>query len=348
MNQKLRILLWVITVSFLVGTLPSTAALAGSSLSSSNQTSAGTIKLAQIKNNPCGKPAHVPGTVDLFMCSGYGGTGSWIAFPLRTWATEPEYPLANYPFYIALGTKTISNPWHFPIGNKTYPELVDIRGIKTKIKLVAVKQQLSPFVIDKTNFNGMLDCSADDHMTTCCSPLTNRWHDEVETELEKVFGESKPDTESATTEEYYENTAGVVDTAILRGFSLNSSYFATNPTYYRGEPAYRLSLISYYEVYAMVSWQKHRFWEYLPAGTKTVCMPGSGSGESCITPDGQLGHQVTKTVYAWQWGGWHEGEESGWKFVGGTQTDSVIWPDGSIHDHMPLVVYQSQPLLSQP
>jgi len=29
-------------------------------------------------------------------------------------------------------------------------------------------------------------------------------------------------------------------------------------------------------------------------------------------------------------------------------TDKVRWPDGTIHDHIPVLIYQSQPLLQKP
>ena len=348
MNKKLRVLILIITVSLLIGTLPSTSALAGSRLASSNH-GAGQVKLNQITDYPCGTPLPVHNAVPLFLCSGYGGTGSWIAFPLRTWATEPNYPLANYPFYIALGTTRVQNYFNFPTTNRTYPQMVDIRGIKTEIRLVPIEQDLIS-ILD-TNFNGMIDYSYGDHMSVYAGKLTNRWHDLVEEEFKKLF--NPPKVTSVISEKYYHDESGsAVDTILLRAFSLNSSYFADNPTTYRGEPAYRIVIESYYKVEAKTDWQRHRFWEYLPDGTKTVCKlgPGSSGNFNCVTPGGQLGHIVTEETYAWKWGPWHtDGGDSGWKVVSpGLSVDSVRWPDGSIHDHIPLVVYQSQPLLTQP
>ncbi len=346
MNKTMRVLILIITVSLLIGTLPSTSALASSSLASNNQTSVGQATLDQIKKHPCGTGKQVPNTVPLFVCSGYGGSPSWIKFPLRSWETSPAYPIANYPFYIALGTKAAPNYYRFPSNRATYPNVVDIQGIKTEIRLTAIKQELNP--INDTNFNGMLELSPDGNMSTYSHKnlVHNRWHEEVEEKL-LIFDIPKP--ESATTKDYYETAGGVIDTALLRAFSLNSSYFANNPTSFRGEPAYRVVIISYYKVHAKVSWQRHRFWEYLPDGTKTVCQPGQGSGESCVTSSGLAGHKVTETVYTWKWGDWHGGEESGWKDVGtGFKADSVLWPDGSIHDHIPILVYQSQPILTLP
>ena len=351
MNKKLRILILIITVFLLIGTLPSTTALAGSRPASSYQSS-GNAKFAEIKGNPCRSWNFIDGAVPMFVCSGWTGAGSWITFPLRTWATEPQYPLANYPFYIALGTKAVPRPgtsdnYQFPSRNITYPNQIDIRGLQTEIKLVAIKQELNS-ILD-TNFNGMIDYSYGDNMSVYAGKLTNRWHDPVEEKFTELF--SPPDTESAASLEYYENAGGVVDTFILRAFSLNSSYFADNPTTYRGEPAYRLAIFSYYQVQARVTWQDYRLWIREQVGWKTVCRAGTNSSGifNCITSGGQLGHEVTEEVYEWKWGPWQKKGESAWTTVASkARVDSVIWPDGSIHDHIPLVVYQSQPLLTQP
>lgn len=349
MKNRPRFLLLIIIASLLIGALPSTSVLAGSNVASNNQ-SAGEAKLNQIKGNPCGNGNLHRGDINYVSCSGWAGEESWLTVPLSYWETKPEYLLVNYPFYIGIGTVPVNRPgtnstYYFPRRDVTYSNQIDIDGLRTEIQLVATKQNHG-FI--NSNFNGTFEY---DYSTISFwqGELLNRYHDSVEEDLE-VFGQP-PEPKSATYLPCYTLENGAADTVVLRAMTTNSSYHATNAATYRGEPAYRIELASYYRVQARVSWQSYRLWIKEQVGWKSVCRPGpNNSGMfNCITPGGQLGHTVDVEVYEWKWGPPQGGGGTDWVNVPTNfSVDSVRWPDGSIHDHMPITVYQSQPILQQP
>jgi len=143
------------------------------------------------------------------------------------------------------------------------------------------------------------------------------------------------------------------DKVVFSAFSSASSYNAKNPTTYKGEPAFRLEVTSEYLVQARASWDSYQEWVSVKVGEKTECRPGpnsSGNVECMAIVGGwwQPGHYVTVDIYDYQWGAVHDAGSTDWVPVDVIDTNIVAWPDGSIHDHIPILIYQAQPILQKP
>lgn len=350
MKNRPRFLLLIIIASLLIGTLPSTSVLAGSNVASNNQ-SAGEARLNQIKGNPCGNGNLHRGDISYVSCSGWAGEESWLTVPLSYWETKPEYLLVNYPFYIGIGTVPVNRPgtnstYYFPRRDVTYSNQLDIDGLRTEIQLAPVK----PDSWVDWKYNGLIEL--DENMAFLQGYFRNYYGDPLDKAIKVYDPPPEPTSASNIIGTYYtDGVGGAVDYVVLRAIAGMSSYHATNTATYRGEPAYRIELASYYRVQARVSWQSYRLWIKEQVGWKSVCSPGpNNSGMfNCITSGGQLGHTVDVEVYEWKWGPPQGGGGTDWVNVPtNLSVDSVLWPDGSIHDHIPIPVYQSQPILQQP
>jgi len=143
------------------------------------------------------------------------------------------------------------------------------------------------------------------------------------------------------------------DTLVLRAYATMSSYHAASPSSYRSEPAYRIEIASHRQVQARVSWDSYRVWERQFSHNKTVCRPGPNNAGNfdCLAPVGnwyEPGHSVTIPVYVYDWSAPRPAGSGDWVTVMPINTSSVIWPDGTLHDHVPILVYQSQPILQEP
>jgi len=139
----------------------------------------------------------------------------------------------------------------------------------------------------------------------------------------------------------------------LSAYASMSSYHAGNPASYRGEPAYRMEITSHHQVQALASWDNYRVWERQFSHNKTVCRPGPDNAGNfdCQAPVGnwyQPGHSVTVPVYVYAWSVWKGSGSGDWVSVMDINTSAVLWPDGTLHDHFPILVYQSQPILQEP
>ncbi|MCK4489141.1 MAG: hypothetical protein KAU23_02720, partial [Anaerolineales bacterium] len=162
-------------------------------------------------------------------------------------------------------------------------------------------------------------------------------------ELDKFHSESIKNVYG----DFYNNGA---DTVVVLGLSaLTSSYHAANPSTSHGEPAYRLGVSSYYLLEARATWSSYQEWEFKE--NVTVCSPGrNGEGlyECFLDPNDRTwrGHYTTVAIY--DWGNKVTGNQGPWIPIKIVRTDKVRWPDGTIHDHIPILVYQSQPLLQKP
>jgi hypothetical protein len=143
-------------------------------------------------------------------------------------------------------------------------------------------------------------------------------------------------------------------TVYLGMSALTSSYHAENPSIYKGEPAYRLGVTSVYLLKARATWDYYQEWEYIRTVTRDVCRPGRNAEGlyDCFRNTGDIylnGHteRVSTDIYGW---GDPQDTNGGtaYKDIFIITTNKVRWPDGTIHDHIPILVYQSQPLLQKP
>ena len=295
-----------------------------------------------IKNNPCGNFYYNLGgthSVPSATCAGHRGGDASIQVLIRGWDIEPEYPIANVPFSVGIGIDKSSAIVNIPSkATVIYPNRIKFNGYKTQI-------YLEPVVVNGV-FNGSF-------LSNPSFTFNNWYADKIEIDQTLV---NNTEIYSVTDlpgvySKYYED--GSV-TVYLGMSALTSSYHADNPSTYKGEPAYRLGVISYYLVKASVSWDSYQEWEIVDTRTETVCSPGrnaEGLYDCVRNPGGHYlnGHYTTKTVNIW---GWEEDPEPG--YDGGLvpisviETNKVRWPDGTIHDHIPVLVYQSQPLLQKP
>jgi hypothetical protein len=351
MDKKLRFLFLITLVLMMIGTLPSNMVLAGTN-QASNYQSAGANLLTQIKNNPCGNGNLYTGDINFVACSGWAGETSWITVPLSYWETTPEYPLVNYPFYLYIGTVPANrpgtgSPYSFPRRDVTFPQVIAIDGLRTEIQLVTVKKS-STFL--NWNYNGQFNHQGS--MTILPgAEFRNYYGDPLDHAL-SVFEDPSEPTSASQFIPYY--VGGVNDYLKLKGIVGMSSYHAPSQATYRGEPAYRLELISSYEFQARVTYQNYRLWERIKVGERTVCRPGpnNAGGYDCLASVGnwyEPGHSVTLDIYEWKWGPYRGGGSSGWVTVPiDVDVNSVLAPNGVIYDHIPIAVYQSQPILQLP
>ena len=353
MSIKLRFSALIVLLVFLCGSLPSTAR-------ADNNAGAGDNKLNQIRHNPCGSGVYDRGgthSIPTFECSGWGGVGATINVLIREWRAGREYPFVGDPFYLNIGVDLAGRNISIEKGNITFNNQIRFFGYKTEIRLVPIK------VVSNWDFNG----------TFTYDPAMATW----ENIPSRIIAENppKPEVSSAADlnskyyptvvitnnneEEYLVTAADIApflggdDRKSLVVVASKSSYHAEDPSTYRGEPAYRLGVSAHYLVQAKASWDYYQEWERFVVDEKIVCRPGPNSAGAyeCLAPNNGSyvpGHYITETFYDYKWGDKQGGGDTDWVSIATIETDKVRWPDGTIHDHIPILIYQSQPLLQQP
>jgi hypothetical protein len=335
MNNKLRFSILFILLVYLCVSLPSTAR-------AGNNTGSGDHILRRIRFNPCnGDPGIYSGEGSSAMkvvCPGWKGSWAMIRVPLIGWDIAPEYPFVRVPFYLGIGASGILGADNLKKDTITFENQIRFIGYKTEVRLVPIKVT--------GDFNGLF--SGDPSMLLGAAYIKDliKTDDPLIAELDISSSSEFNYHYSLVTENKY---APGVDTTHLAIISSSSSYHAVNPSTYRGEPAYRLGVTTYYMLEAKASWDSYEEW--VEKGDETVCRPGlnsTGMYECLLYPDDWYwtGHYVTRKTYEWE-----KTEDKGgtrWVSIGTVYTDSVLWPDGTIHDHIPILVYQSQSLLQQP
>jgi len=357
MNKSLRFSILGIFLIIFGGYLPS-AAHAGPSAQS------GTVVLSQIKDNPCngGGVVSAGGGRAAYLCLGWKGVQGMIDVPVKSWVTSPEYPLVGVPFKIGIGVVPNYLRAQFPPSNITFSNEIRFFGYRTEIRLVPIK----PASWFDWSFNGTIDYELGDSLsyTTIENPLDKFGANLV---VPSFFTDPMISSASTHDSDFYPLLTDKigdlfpgVDTVIFSAFAPSSSYHAKNPTTYKGEPAFRLEVTSEYLVQARAKWDSYQEWESVKVGEKTECRPGpSSSGNiECMAIVGgwwQPGHYVTVDIYNYQWGAPHSASATDWVNAypdnlerSTIDTNKVAWPDGSIHDHVPILIYQAQPLLQKP
>ncbi len=350
MKNTLRFSILVILLTLLVGFLPS-AAHAGPSAQSEPENPV----LSLIRNNPCngGVEVSAGGGRDAYYCPGWRGAQGMIDAPVKSWATSPDYPLVGVPFRIGIGVDQASLRAQFPAHDITFPGEIRFFGYRTEIRLV-------PDTPDSWFFNGKYNgiISSEIGGSISYGPENIR-SDRFGAELIVPSFYGDPDVTGAPAshpDSFYYPSSGdgnIKDSVFFAGYSSSSSYHAKNPTTYKGEPAFRLEVTSRYEVLASASWDSYQEWERVKVGEKTECRPGldnAGAMECMAIVGGwwQPGHYVTTDIYNYQWGAAHPAGSTDWVTVDVIDTNVVAWPDGSIHDHIPILIYQAQPILQKP
>ncbi|MCK4784488.1 MAG: hypothetical protein KAV87_12105 [Desulfobacteraceae bacterium] len=300
---------------------------------------AGDHILNAVKNNPCGNFIYNAGgihSVPIATCVGRGGAGASITILIRGWDIKPEYPISNVPFLVGIGIDLNSALVRLqPKTTAIYPGQIKFNGYRTEIRL-------RPYAANGL-FNGVL---SGDSSTTF-----NNWYSD---KLIPVVSDPAPFSATDLSSKYYLSGK---DTILLGMSALTSSYHASTPSIYKGEPAYQIEVTSVYIVEAQALWDSYQHWEQI--GENTICSPGQNSEGlyECFLNPGDFawnGHYTSQPIYGW--GIKHKdnnngpnGEEStGWVMITQVVTNKVRWPDGTIHDHIPILVYQSQPLLQKP
>ncbi len=355
MSIKLRFSALIVLLVFLCGSLPSTAR-------AGNNAGAGDNKLNQIRHNPCGSGVYDRGgthSIPTFECSGWGGVGATINVLIREWRAGSEYPFVGDPFYLSTGVDLAGSYISTEKNNITFNNQISFIGYKTEIRLVPIK------VVSNWDFNG----------TFTYDPAMATWEEGIPS---RIIAENPPNPKVSSGADLYskyyptvvitnndekEYLVTAADIAPFLGgddrkslvvVASKSSYHAEDPSTYRGEPAYRLGVTAHYLIQAKASWKYYQEWVSKKVGEETVCRPGwnsAGMYECFLYPGDHYwyGHYVTETVYDYDWGD-KQGSDgnTGWVNIGTVETDKVRWPDGTIHDHIPILIYQSQPLLQQP
>lgn len=302
---------------------------------------AGASILNLIHNNPCGNFTYTEGgsqSIPVATCSGYQGAGkSQMQILLRGWDIEPSYPIANVPFVLGIGIDPASAAISFQgKATATFPGQIRFSGFKTELMLVPALPG-GPIYL-----NGELVYDS--------TVKFNDWWD-----LQTMNPEFRPNIEvysaSVLNSPYY---PGGNDTFFFGLMGLTSSYHAANPSTYKGEPAYRLGVTSRYIVRAKASWDYYQEWELIRNDYLEVCRPGRNAEGlyDCYLNPGDLypnGHTETVLTPIYGWGTPVYGNNNtGFVDIALIVTDKVRWPDGTIHDHIPVLIYQSQPLLQKP
>jgi len=297
--------------------------------------------LNDIRDNPCRNYSYNAGglhSVPVLTCTGHGGAGrASINILIRGWDIEPEFPVANVPFLMGVGIDPSSAGINFQ--NKatlTYENQIKFTGYKTELRLEPVVTST------KVTVNGdlVLDPSTYYNDSWNLQTMDTSFINNIE-----VYSASQLDSK------FY---PGGEDTFYFGFQATSSSYHAIDPSTYKGEPAYRFNVTSVYTVSAKASWDYYKEWEVIRTENRDVCKPGRNAGGlyDCIrNPGGSYldGHieRVSKDIYGW---GKVQDIKGGTGYVDVylVTTDKVRWPDGTIHDHIPILVYQSQPLLQKP
>lgn len=339
MKKQIRLAVLFFLLALLSISLPS-AVLAGDNEGTGNQI------LNMIKNNPCGGSLHITegGTIfgPVVSCAGWKGASSSIGIPVRAFDTQPAFPIANIPFYLGIGIDPYSALYSFPTKEViTWDNKIKFNNYRTELRL-------SPVHVTGA-FNGELSgdssVSFNNWYAGVLSPSALVAHPELISlnELDKFHGESIKNVYG----DFYNRGA---NTIVVLGLSaLTSSYHAANPSTYHGEPAYRLGVSSYYLLEARATWRSYQKWEFKE--NVTICSPGRNSEgwhECFLSPDDRFWRGRYTTVAIYDWGIKVTGNQGPWIPIKVVTTDKVRWSDGTIHDHIPILVYQSQPLLQKP
>lgn len=313
----------------------------------SHNLSPGTQTLKKVRNNPCRSITYHPGgpgSIPKVYCSGWKGANAAINTLVRGWDIQPRYPIAHIPFYLGVGIDPSSASRQTAlttIEKATWKDKIRFHNLRTELRLVPIKIT--------GDFNGQI---GDD-------PSIGFWGFWTEDDPKPNNSLTRPETSSVADLNGYYSLSGSgsyvpgVDTATLYLFALTSSYHAENPSSYKGEPAYRLEVTSHYMVEARTSWDAYQEWIQVTVGEKSVCSPGPNSQGffECFIGPGNIalhGHYTKVPIKKWMWSQRHEDESGKWVPIATVSTNKVRWPDGSIHDHIPILVYQSQPLLQKP
>jgi len=292
--------------------------------------------LNAIKNNPCGNFHYDSGgthSVPVATCDGHKGIGASIQILLRGWDIEPEYPLVSVPFSVGIGIDPSSARVVLrPKSTITFANQIKFTGYRTLIYLVPV-----PVAND---FNG--------EFSGFSSIQWYKYQLPIETSL---VTNTKPYSATIIPGDFY---PGGNDTIFLGMSGLVSSYHEVNPSIYKGEPAYRLGVTSVYNVQAKATWDYYQEWVVVNTIHKEVCRPGrnaKGLYDCVLNPGGHYlnGHTESVTVDVYGWSDSINGNKQGDPVnIAQVTTNLVRWPDGTIHDHVPILIYQSQPLLQKP
>ena len=256
---------------------------------------------------------------------------------IRGWDIEPAYPITGVPFVVGVGIDPSSAGLNFqPKTVATFPNQIRFIGYRTELMLepilaagpIALNGELT---LDSTAyFNDVFD---------------------LQTMDPKLVAKTEVYSASSWKNIYY---PGGNDTFKFGMVGFNSSYNAANPTTYKGEPAYRLGVTSRYVLKAKASWDYYQEWEFIRNDVKEVCRPGrnpEGLYDCILNPGSHYlnGHKETVTVDVYGWGNMESsGNTTDYVDVFFIETNKIRWPDGSIHDYIPVLIYQSQPLLQKP
>jgi len=328
-------------LSFIIGLLIILCGFMTSPVSAGKNAGSGIHIMNTIKNNPCGNFYYNLGgthSVPFATCDGHRGGDASIQVLIRGWDIEPKYPIANVPFSVGIGIDKSSAIVNIPSkATVIYPNQIKFNGYKTQIYLEPVE------------VNGVFNGS----FLSNPSFTFNNWYAD-KLEIDETLVNNTEIYSVTDLPGVYRNYYKDGSVTVYLGMSaLTSSYHADNPSTYKGEPAYRLEVNSYYLVKASVSWDSYQEWEIVDTRTETVCSPGrnaEGLYDCVRNPGGHYlnGHYTTKTVNIWGWGDVEPGYDGGLVPISILETNKIRWPDGTIHDHIPILVYQSQPLLQKP
>ncbi len=289
--------------------------------------------IARVKNNPCKTGwDYNPGNLynlPLFTCRSYGGMNARLNLLVRDWVMDPEYPFVGEHFFLGLGQYGNPNGYSFPSRTLVWDKTVKFVGFQVKLRAVPVETTLS-------GFNGYFGHDPSIAFATYWEEPT--WLTDKETELSLISG-------ADIQEDRY--PPGAKDTTILALIAHNSSYHAGDPTTYQGEPAYRLEVHSTYLIEAKVSYDYYLKW-IVSFQDRCLAGPNSLGVYDCNLTDGRPGHWTKVDTSHWGDTPHDMGGGGGWKPVQLVETNLVRWPDNRYRDHLPILVYQSMPLLQKP
>ena len=331
----------LIRISTFIGIITILCGLMASPVFAGKNAGAGDGVLNDIRDNPCGDFTINWGglhSVPVGTCAGYQGAGrSIMRVLIRGWDIEPAYPITGVPFVVGVGIDPSSAGLNFqPKAVATFPKKIRFIGYRTELMLepllaagpIALNGEL---ILDSTAyFNDVFNLQKMDL---------------------KLITKTEVYSASSLKNEYY---PGGNDTFKFGMLGLNSSYNAASPVTFKGEPAYRLGVTSRYMLKAKASWYYYQEWVFKYNDVKEVCWPGRNSEglyDCILSPGGHYlnGHKETVTTPVYGWGNKeYSGNTTDYVDVFFIETNKVRWPDGTIHDYIPILIYQSQPLLQKP
>jgi len=335
----------LIRISTFIGIITILCGLMASPVFAGKNAGAGDGVLNDIRDNPCGGFTYNEGglhSVPVASCTGYGGAGrAQMQVLIRGWDIEPAYPITGVPFVVGVGIDPSSAGLSFqPKAVATFPKKIRFVGYRTELVL---KPVLAPGPGDNIiALNG--------EVTFDSTAWFNNWPNVQEMDP-KLISNTEVYSASILGSEYY---PGGNDTFLFGMLGHNSSYNAATPVIFKGEPAYRLGVTSWYRLKAKASWDYYQEWVVKYNDVKEVCRPGRNSEglyDCILSPGGHYlnGHKETVTTPVYGWGNKeYSGNTTDYVEVFFIETNKVRWPDGSIHDYIPILIYQSQPLLQKP